>query len=91
MADPEDTITRLSRLPTVMTAEMVVNLREGMARLEGKLDAALALRTDFETFKAASNERLIKIEAWQGFASIIGGGVWALTLVVVGAAFIFIK
>lgn len=77
----------------VFTTEVITALRVGLARIEGKLDAALTLRRDFEDYKKAVSveledhgTRLTKAEAWQGFAMWIVGAGQALVLVIVAAA-----
>lgn len=80
----------------VMPSELA-RVAETQARIEGKLDAVLTLRAEFDKFRddAASKRadyegRISKVESWQGFAVWLAGGVWALTVAIVGASIAFI-
>lgn len=91
--DVEAAGNRMGMLPGMMSPEGIASMRETIARMEGKLDAALALKRDFDIFEGEArialneaNTRLVKLEAFNGFLLWIAGGVWALTCVAFAAA-----
>lgn len=71
------------------TQEVINALRVSLARIEGKLDAALTLRRDFEAYRSRSDDeledvrtRLTKAEGWQAAAHWIAGGVWSVSMII---------
>lgn len=93
----EDLSAQLLSRSAFMTSEQLSGFRVSIARMEGKLDAALALREDFEDFEEKTDVRVraleLKVTQLEGFKAVsiwVAGLVGMLMVGCIGTLFAFI-
>ena len=89
----EDLAAEIMSRGAAATPEVLTSVRLSVARMETKLDTALAKLEDVAIFQgevnktlAAHDKRLSKLEWRWALALIVLGGAWAVLLIILGAA-----
>lgn len=93
----EDLSAEVLTRGSILTAEQITGFRISIARMEGKLDAALALREDFEEFEKETQTtlediklKLGKLESFKAVALWVAGVVGMILAGSIGTIFSFI-
>lgn len=88
----EDLSAQLLSREALLTSEQIGNFRVAIARMEGKLDAALAVREDFEEYKEKTSEAIVnlglqvsKLESFRGVMLWIAGLLSGVIVAVISA------